>query len=86
MLILIQGLNCELIDTTRESVLTISNCFDSSRGTGFGPAGLGRARTDHISIIKSGLYRIAFSGDIETDSVQSKGPTMITMEKDVSLK
>ncbi len=83
MLILFEGLNCELIDTTRDSVLTISNCLDSSRGNGFGPAGLGRARTDHISIIESGLYKIAFSGDIETGSIQNKGPTMISLEKDV---
>jgi hypothetical protein len=78
------GVSCEVIDTTRDSVLTISNCLDSSQGSGFGPSGLGRARTDHISIQESGFFRIAFSGDVDTSSANQKGPTMISLEKDVS--
>ena len=78
------GLSCQLIDTTRDSVLTISNCLEASQGSGFGPDGLGRARTDHISIKEQGLYRIAFSGDIETSSSTIRGPTMISLEKGVS--
>ena len=79
------GLSCELIDTTRDSVLTISNCFDASQGSGFGPDGLGRARTDYISIKEQGFYKIAFSADIETPNASIRGPTMITLEKGVSV-
>jgi hypothetical protein len=58
------GLSCDVIDSTRDSVLTISNCLDSSRGSGFGPSGLGRARTDHVNANESGFYKMAFSADL----------------------
>lgn len=73
-----------MIDTTRDSLLTISNCYDSTNGVGFGPDGLGRARTDHILVNNPGFYRLSFSGDIEALSMPG-GPTMVALEKEVRL-